>query len=112
MPRYTEYRTFPDIHSGTITHVAFNAGARLLASASLDGNLFILNVKSSSLCYHYFTGNSILSLIWADAERVLCGLKDGSITCLVINCETVCQLYTSVWVSLGLPLINVSIENS
>nr|VWO94124.1 G-protein comlpex beta subunit CpcB [Ganoderma boninense] len=97
MPRYAEYRAFPDVHSNTITHVAFNSDAKLLASASLDGNLFIWNVRSSSLSYHYFTGNSILSLIWADAERVLCGLKDGSITCLVINCEKKTLDVTGTW---------------
>lgn len=87
--RYTEYKILSDIHSDTITHVAFNSTGNLLASASIDANLYVWDVNSTSLCYHYFTGHPILSIAWADPERILCGLKDGSIACLVVNSEAV-----------------------
>ena len=96
MPRYTEYRDFPDIHSDTITHVAFNPDGKLLASASLDGTLCISNIKSSLLCHQYFGGHAILSVVWADNERIICSLKDGTIACLVINSETVRQAFPPV----------------
>ena len=87
--RYTEYKTISNIHTDIITKVAFSVDGNLLASASLDGNLFIWDVNTTSLRYHSFTGHAILSIAWADPERILCRLKDGSILCVVINSETV-----------------------
>ncbi|KAI1790680.1 WD40-repeat-containing domain protein, partial [Ganoderma leucocontextum] len=84
-------------HSDTITCVAFNQDGKLLASASLDGNLCIWNVKTGSLCYQYFSGHAVLSIVWADLERILCGLKDGSIACVVINSETKSLDVTGTW---------------
>lgn len=94
--RYTEYKTLSDIHDDIITNVAFSSDGKLLASASVDGNLYIWNVKTTSLCYHYFTRHPILSIAWADPERILCGLKDGSIACLVINSEKVRHAFALV----------------
>lgn len=96
--RYQEYRVLTDIHSDTIACVAFSEDGKLLASAGLDGNLCVWSLKTGLLYYQYFTGHAVLSIVWADFERILCGLKDGSIACLVINSETVRSTHLP-WIS-------------
>ena len=86
---YEEHQVCTNAHDNTITCIAFNTDSKLLALGGLDSNLHIWGVESGELCYSYFTGQSVLSLVWVDTSAVVCGMSDGTILSLAINFKKV-----------------------
>ncbi|KAL1941594.1 hypothetical protein VTO73DRAFT_7033 [Trametes versicolor] len=82
--RYVEASRFGSGPCVGITAVAFSTHGKFLAAAALDGKLRIWSVETGQLLYVFSSTVPMLSLTWAgtDEDTVLCGLQDGTISCL------------------------------
>ncbi|KAI0325699.1 WD40 repeat-like protein, partial [Cubamyces sp. BRFM 1775] len=69
--------------------VSFSPNGAFLASSDLSGKMCIWDPSTGELLHFYTAGTSILSLLWADSDTIICGLADGTIAKLCIGDEEV-----------------------
>ncbi|OSC97460.1 WD40 repeat-like protein, partial [Trametes coccinea BRFM310] len=59
--------------------IAFSPDGACLATCDLSGKVCVWSTWAGTLLHRYFTGTSVLSLVWIDADTFFCGLGDGTI---------------------------------
>ncbi|KAI0657557.1 WD40-repeat-containing domain protein [Cubamyces menziesii] len=83
--KYRQVRTFAEAHAQGVTQVSFSPDGALLASSDLSGKMCIWDPSTGELLHFYTAGTSILSLLWADSDTIICGLADGTIVKMIIG---------------------------
>ncbi|KAI0646434.1 WD40-repeat-containing domain protein [Trametes meyenii] len=70
-----------------VSAVAFSSQGNFVATAGLDGKACIWDIADCTLLHMFSSAVPILSLTWAGEgeDSVICGLKDGTIACLMVT---------------------------
>ena len=74
-------------HSDAVSVVTFSPDGSYLGSGGLDGRICIWSMPHGKLLYVFSGKSEVLSLVWLGQsnDRLICGMRDGTIACLSIS---------------------------
>ncbi|KAI0055794.1 WD40 repeat-like protein [Artomyces pyxidatus] len=74
-------------HASSVTSVAISRDGTHLASASLDGKVFVFAIQSGERLHEFIAGTAVVSLVWpkSDSSVLLFGCDDGTLVSVALQ---------------------------